>query len=153
MAAEAAREKASSGKIPSGNAHYYVKGSGEDYLLAFYTICRAEGSARQIDVAANLGVRKTSVTEAVRKLTQMGFLRAVWTNNEKEVHFTEAGRALAEKLHRRRLIVTAFLMSLGLAEKDAAAEADLWEHGVGDETADAMEAALLRADARHAPAT
>jgi Mn-dependent DtxR family transcriptional regulator len=133
--------------------HCFRKGSGEDYLLAIYTICRTEGSARQIDIAADLDVSKASVTTAVKTLTQKDLLRIVWKCNVKEVHLTELGRALAEKLYKRRLIVTAFLEFLGLSENDAEAEAHLWEHGVSDQTANAMEAVLAREDARRAPAS
>ncbi|MDR1246453.1 MAG: metal-dependent transcriptional regulator [Clostridiales Family XIII bacterium] len=124
--------------------NYHLTVSGEDYLLAIYMICRAKDSARQIDVADDMGLSKPSVARAVKNLTQIGLLRAVWDCNEKEVFLTETGRALAEKLYRRRLIVTAFLKSFGLSENDAAAEAHLWEHGVSDETANAMEAVLAR---------
>jgi Mn-dependent DtxR family transcriptional regulator len=129
----------------------YRRGSGEDYLLAIYTICRAEGSARQIDIAAQVGVSKPVVSRTVKQLTQKGLLRTVGEYSEKEVYLTEVGRALTERLYRRRRVVTAFLESLGLSKRDAAEEADLWEHGVGEETTDAMEAALARPDARHAP--
>jgi Mn-dependent DtxR family transcriptional regulator len=122
--------------------NYHIVGSGEDYLLAFYTIYRIEGSARSIDIAVQMGVSKSSVTVAVKSLTQKGFLWTVWKDHVKEVHLTDAGRALAEKLYRRRLIVTAFLEFLGLSENDAEAEAHLREHGVSEETANAMEAEL-----------
>jgi Mn-dependent DtxR family transcriptional regulator len=132
---------------------HQIKASGEDYLLAIYAICRAKGSVRQIDIAEDMGFSNPSVTRAMKKLSQKGLLLAVGNQSGKDVYLTEAGRALAERMYRRRLIVTAFLESLGLSKRDAAKEADLWEHGVGEETTDAMEAALARPESRHAPAS
>jgi Mn-dependent DtxR family transcriptional regulator len=85
----------------------------------------------------------------VKLFTQKGLVRTVERYKVKEVHLTELGRALAEKLYRRRLIVTALLESFGLSENDAAAEAHLWEHGISEATANAMEKVLARAKERH----
>jgi Mn-dependent DtxR family transcriptional regulator len=132
-----------------GVRNYRMADSGEDYLLAIYVICRAKGSARQVDVADDMGFSKPSVSRGVKNLMQIGLLRALWDCNDKELRLTKTGRALAERLYRRRLIVTSFLKSFGLSENDAEAEAHLWEHGISAETANAMEAALARAEARH----
>ncbi|MDR2295221.1 MAG: hypothetical protein LBD95_00330 [Clostridiales Family XIII bacterium] len=45
-------------------------------------------------------------------------------------------------MERRRQSPAAFLEALGLPKAAARAEAHLWEHGTGDETAAAMDAAL-----------
>jgi Mn-dependent DtxR family transcriptional regulator len=137
--------------LKENKGHCYIKGAGEDYLLAVYTIRRDEDLVRQIEIAAHMGLSKVSVTRAVKILAQEGFLQIVQEKNVKEVHLTEAGRALGEKLYRRRRVVTAFLRAFGLSEADAAAEAHRWEHGVSDETTDAMEAALARGADRTAP--
>jgi Mn-dependent DtxR family transcriptional regulator len=138
--------------LKEDKGHCYIKGAGEDYLLAVYTIRQDEDLVRQIKIAAYMDLSKVSVNRAVKILTQEGFLRIVEENNVKEVHLTEAGHALGEKLYRRRRVVTAFLRSFGLSEADAAAEAHRWEHGVSDETTDAMEAALARGADRTTPA-
>jgi Mn-dependent DtxR family transcriptional regulator len=129
--------------------NYRITSSGEDYLLAIYATCRTEGSARQVDIAVYMSANTPNVIRALNSLEKKGFVTITRIMNRKNIYFTEAGRALAEKLYRRRLIVTALLESFGLSENDAAAEAHLWEHGVSEETVNAMEAGLARAKERH----
>jgi DtxR family manganese transport transcriptional regulator len=120
--------------------------SAEDYLAAIREIREETGGpARQIDIAARMGFKQPSVTRGLRTLEQKGFVtidlrRDDRGNNNKVAYLTDAGRALAERLRRRRQNVAAFLKSLGIPEADALAEAHLWEHCVSDETTDAMEA-------------
>jgi Mn-dependent DtxR family transcriptional regulator len=129
--------------------HNFEKGySGEDYLAAIYAICRAEGSAQQINIVVFMGFRTPSITRGVNLLAQKGLVTIIRGTNRKDICLTEIGRALGEKLHRRRQTITAFLEFLGLSGYDAAAEAHLWEHRISHETVDAMESVLLRAETR-----
>jgi Mn-dependent DtxR family transcriptional regulator len=124
------------------------KRSSEDYMLAVYTICRLEGSARQVDIAVHMNANTPCVIRGLNRLAQRGLVTIIKEEvNRKECRLTETGRVLGKKLDRRRSVITTFLESLGLSENDAAKEAHLWEHGISDETTDAMEAALLRAKA------
>jgi Mn-dependent DtxR family transcriptional regulator len=116
--------------------------STEDYLLTVREICEeTDGSAQQIEIAAYMGFTAQSVIRGLRMLTREGLVTIEQDCTGKFVYLTEKGRALAKKLCLRRRIVTAYLEFLGLSDADARKEAHLWEHGISDETAAAMEAA------------
>lgn len=40
----------------------------EDYLKAIFKICKRQGYVRKVDIAAELGVAKPTVTRAIRQL-------------------------------------------------------------------------------------
>jgi Mn-dependent DtxR family transcriptional regulator len=126
------------------NTSRFFKGaSSEDYLAMVYEVCRETGgSAQQVEITARMGFSKPSVMRGLRVLAQRALVTIERSGVNNTVYLTDEGRASAKKLHRRRRIAAAFLASLGLPETKAAAEAHLWEHGISDETADAMEAAL-----------
>ena len=48
--------------------------SGEDYLEAIGHLCHKNGAAQVSDIAQMLGVKKPSVTAAMRKLADMGLI-------------------------------------------------------------------------------
>ncbi|MDR2295216.1 MAG: hypothetical protein LBD95_00305 [Clostridiales Family XIII bacterium] len=122
---------------------FFKGGSTEDYLAMVRDVCEeCGGVAQQAEVAARMGFSKPSITRAMRVLEQK---KLVWRERDggnQYAHLTETGRALAERLRRRRRSTAAFLEDLGLSAADALAEAHLWEHGISDETAAAMDAAL-----------
>ncbi|MDR1574342.1 MAG: hypothetical protein LBS24_08540 [Clostridiales Family XIII bacterium] len=120
---------------------FFKGGASEDCLMTVYEACKETGgSAQQVEIAARMGFSKPSVVRGLRILAQKGFVTIVSDVNSKCVYLTGEGRALAEKL-------------LGLSEVDAATEARLWEHGVSDETASAMEAARIARKRRVPSAT
>jgi Mn-dependent DtxR family transcriptional regulator len=134
------KEKAAHGH--DGRNASGLTSSLEDYLTAVF-VCsfNGRGQTRNMDIADFLGRNKTSVTKGMYTLARLGLVRMGADGYRKFLFLTPKGRALAGKLHGRRLAVAAFLESLGLSESAAAAEADLWEHGISYETADAMKKA------------
>lgn len=52
--------------------------------------------------------------------------------------FTENGRALAEKVYRKHVLLTEFIMHLGVDEETASADACRIEHVISDKTFEAM---------------
>jgi Mn-dependent DtxR family transcriptional regulator len=135
-------------------SRFFKNGSSEDYLTAVCEICEETGgAARQIEIAAHMGVTGASTIRGLNVLVKKNLVTIERDGNSKYARLTAEGRAQAKKILRRRRIAAAFLASLGLSESAALAEAHLWQHGVSDETADAMEAALnARENAPGAPA-
>ena len=50
------------------------------------------------------------------------------------IDFTDEGRRIAEKVYNRHQILTAFLISIGVSEKQAEEDACRIEHIISDET-------------------
>ena len=115
--------------------------SGEMYLETILVLSRRQSAVRSIDVAEEMGFSKPSVSRAVNKLKDGGFLTVA---GDGALTLTEKGRAVAEKIYERHTVLTALLMALGVDEANAAADACKMEHDISDETFAAMKKHLKK---------
>lgn len=95
--------------------------SGQNYLQTIYLLQRERGSVRSVDVARALSFSKPSVSRAMGKLKEEGFLEDL--PGTKLVLTTE-GNKIAKALVDRQETITQFLMmtadvDLETAEEDA----------------------------------
>ncbi len=109
--------------------------SGEDYLETILMLCKQYGSARSVDIAAHLGVSKPSVSFAMKKLRENGY---ILMGDDSRITLTEAGEAIACRVLERHDILCAMLMRLGVSEETARADACKIEHDLSDETFEAI---------------
>ena len=70
----------------------------EDYLEAILMIKQQHGYVRCVDVAEQLGVKKPSVSRAVKELTKSGHLVK---NADGTLSLTELGLQLAEQIYEK----------------------------------------------------
>ena len=105
--------------------------SMEDYLEAILMLTERKGYARAVDVAAELGYTKASVSIAMKKLRAGGY---VTTGADGSLALTEAGRAIAKNILRRHRLLTEFFVRLGVSRETAAADACRVEHDLSEET-------------------
>ena len=108
-----------------------IKRSAEDYLEMVLMLTQQKGYARSIDVAAELNVTKPSVSHAVKRLRENGYLQM---DADGSLHLTEQGLAVADRMYQRHQLLTRFLMALGVGETIARAGACKIEHGLSDES-------------------
>ncbi|MBR1780232.1 MAG: metal-dependent transcriptional regulator [Oscillospiraceae bacterium] len=104
-----------------------VHKSGEDYLEAILMIQNQKGVCRSIDVVHHLGVSKPSVSVAMSNLREDGMIT---TDEDGFLHFTDAGRALAESVYARHCLLTEFLTFIGVDEAVAKEDACKIEHDI-----------------------
>ena len=71
--------------------------SGEDYLEMILMLQKKKGYARSIDVAAALGVTKPSVSVAMKKLRENGY---ILMDGDNLLSLTPAGEAIADRIYR-----------------------------------------------------
>ena len=109
--------------------------SGEDYLEAILMLCREHGAARSVDIAAHLGVTKPSVSFAMKKLRENGY---ILMGDDNRITLTEAGEAIAARVWERHTLLISMLMKLGVSEETARVDACKIEHDLSDETFDAI---------------
>ena len=75
--------------------------SAEDYLEAILMLCKQHGSARSVDIAARLGVSKPSVSFAMKKLRENGY---ILMGDDNRITLTALGSSIANRmLERHRL--------------------------------------------------
>ena len=110
--------------------------SAEDYLEAILILSEQHGSARPVDIATHLGVSKPSVSFAMKRLRENGYVDGKVGGS---VTLTEAGEAIARRILERHRLLTLFLMRLGVSEETARADACKLEHDLSDETFAAIQ--------------
>jgi len=113
--------------------------SGEDYLEAILTLRRRNGQVRSVEVAAELGYSKPSVSIAMKKLREQGYVRM---DESGLLSLTEEGEAVAQGVFERHTTLKKALMLLGVSEEDAAEEACKLEHAISDSTLEKIKAFL-----------
>lgn len=105
--------------------------SAEMYIETIYSLSLESKFVRSIDVAQSLGYSKPSVSRAVSRLKQDGYLLM---DKDGFLTLTDAGNAVARKIFERHTVLSGLLVSLGVDEKIAAQDACRIEHVISDES-------------------
>ena len=109
--------------------------SAEDYLETILMLCEKNGSARSVDIAAHLNVTKPSVSFAMKRLRENGY---ILMGADSHITLTPSGEASAKRILERHTLLTEFLTRLGVNEETARTDACKIEHDLSDETFDAI---------------
>ncbi len=105
--------------------------SSEDYLETILKLHRKTGAVRSIDIVNELGYSKPSVSVAMKKLREGGYIQV---NEDGFISLTESGEDVANRVYTRHQLLTRFLVSLGVSEEVAAEDACRIEHDISAET-------------------
>jgi len=109
--------------------------SSEDYLEMMLMLKEKKGYIRSVDIAAELGVTKPSVSYATKRLRENGYIAM---NADGLIELTDAGMTIAKKIYRRHKVIASFLMSIGVEEKVAYEDACKIEHDISPRTFQAL---------------
>lgn len=115
--------------------------SAEDYLEAILRLKESKGYARSVDIALMLGVTKPSVSFAMKKLRENGFIHM---DEDNLITLTEAGQEIALRVYDRHKTIMSFLMSIGVSEETAREDACKIEHDISEESFAALRRQLLK---------
>ncbi|MEX6508175.1 manganese-binding transcriptional regulator MntR [Jiella sp. M17.18] len=107
----------------------------EDYVELIADLIEDGNEARQVDIAARLGVSQPTVAKMLARLTAEGL---VSRRPYRGVFLTEAGRKVAYECRERHQTVESFLRWLGVSPETARIDAEGLEHHVSTETLDAF---------------
>ncbi|MDE7132438.1 MAG: metal-dependent transcriptional regulator [Lachnospiraceae bacterium] len=105
--------------------------SAEDYLETILILKERSGQVRSIDIATEMNYSKPSISVAMKKLRENGYIQV---NKDGYITLTDTGYAIASDIYDRHKVLTAFFVSLGVNEKTAAADACRIEHDLSPET-------------------
>ena len=105
--------------------------SAEDYLEQILVLLEEKGYARSTDIAESLGVTKPSVSVAMKKLRENGYI-----SMEKGglISLTDKGYAIARRIYDRHKSLTKYLVQLGVPEEIAREDACKIEHDLSEES-------------------
>ncbi len=108
-----------------------IQESGENYLETILILKKRNGSVRAIDIANELNFSKPSVSKAMSVLKEAGHVKVDRLN---QILLTDTGLKLAEKVYEKHLVLTDYLISIGVSEETAAKDACKMEHVISEES-------------------
>lgn len=101
--------------------------SGENYLETILILSRKGISVRSVDIANELSFSKPSVSRAMGILKNNGFIDV---DKNGYITLTQSGNEIAERIYERHLVLTKWLVDIGVDEKTAAEDACKLEHDI-----------------------
>lgn len=115
--------------------------SAEDYLEAILILRERQGAVRSIDVVRQLELTKPSVSVAMKRFRENGYIEM---DADGFITLLPPGEEIAQRIYNRHKLLTKFLVALGVSEETAAADACKMEHDLSDETFEKIKAHAQR---------
>ena len=110
--------------------------SSENYLETILILSKSRPVVRSVDIAEELGFKKSSVSVAMKNLRER---EHITVTKEGIIYLTQTGRESAEMIYERHELFTKWLTSLGVDEKIAAQDACKIEHVLSRESFEAIK--------------
>ena len=105
--------------------------SAENYLETILILSKKKPVVRSVDIADELGFKKSSVSVAMKRIRENGF---VTLDEHGNLILTGSGLSIALKIYERHLVISQFLISIGVDEAIAKKDACRMEHVISDES-------------------
>ena len=122
----------------------HVNESAENYLETILILGKKHPSVRSVDIAEELGFKKSSVSVAMKNLREKGH---IVVSKEGFITLTDSGRAIAEMIYERHEFLSAWLTRLGVDPETAAEDACRIEHVISAESFEAIKRHIRKARA------
>ena len=114
----------------------HVNESAENYLETILVLSTSHPVVRSVDIAEELGFKKSSVSVAMKNLRQK---EHIVMSKEGYITLTESGQEIAEMIFERHELLTNWLVRLGVDDKIAAEDACRIEHVICKESFEAIK--------------
>jgi Mn-dependent DtxR family transcriptional regulator len=105
--------------------------SAENYLETIYVLGQAGNRVRSIDIVNELGFSKPSVSVAMKNLREKSLIEI---DNDGLIMLTEEGRLIAESMYERHMLISDWLMFLGVDRTTAIYDACRMEHAMSQQS-------------------
>ena len=105
--------------------------SAENYLETIYILGKQGSGVHAIDIAGELGFSKPSVSIAMKRLRENGYITI---DEFQHISLTPSGLAIAERVYERHDLLRRLLMRLGVSEEVASNDACRIEHVLSEES-------------------
>lgn len=110
--------------------------SAENYLETILVLSKSRPVVRSVDIATELGFKKSSVSVAMKKLRQN---EHITVSPEGYIYLTDSGREIAEMIYERHKLLSSWLTALGVDKEIAAEDACRIEHVISKESFEAIK--------------
>lgn len=114
----------------------HVNESAENYLETILMLSKTRPVVRSVDIAEELGFKKSSVSVAMKNLREK---EHITVTKEGFIYLTGTGREIAEMIFERHELITNWLVNLGVDEKIASEDACRVEHVLSPESFEAIK--------------
>ena len=108
-----------------------IRESAEDYLESILMLRERHGQVRSIDIVNQLGYSKPSVSIAMKKLRENGYISMA---EDGLITLTDSGLEIASQVYQRHRVITELFVLLGVERETAAEDACRVEHDLSPET-------------------
>ena len=115
---------------------FTVNESAENYLETIYTLSKKLPTVRSVDVANELGFKKSSVSVAMKNLREK---KHITVSEEGHLQLTASGMEIAQMIHERHELLSIWLTRLGVPEESASEDACKLEHVLSAESFEAIK--------------
>lgn len=105
--------------------------SAEDYLETILVLKQRLGMVRSIDIVRELGFAKPSVSVAMKRLRENGYIEM---DANGYITLLPPGMEIAQSIYTRHQVLTRFLEYLGVSKENAEADACKIEHDISSES-------------------
>ena len=114
----------------------HINESAENYLETILMLSKKLPVVRSVDIANELGFKKSSVSIAMKNLRENNHITVT---DAGFIYLTESGKSIADMIYERHEFLTSWLVSLGVPEEIASEDACKMEHVVSKESFEAIK--------------
>jgi Mn-dependent DtxR family transcriptional regulator len=105
--------------------------SAENYLETICILSRGGSPVRSVDIAGALEYTKPSVSVAMKNLRAAGHIAV---DDDGYITLTASGRKIAEKMYERHILLSDWLIALGVDGETAVNDACRIEHVISEQS-------------------
>lgn len=110
--------------------------SGQDYLETILILSKKINNVRSIDVANDMNVTKQSAHRAIKNLKENNLINI---DSNGYITLTDIGIKIATNIYDRHVVISKFLVSIGVPEDVALADACKLEHDLSEISFEALK--------------
>ena len=111
----------------------------ENYLETILILGQKGGKVRSVDISNELDYTKPSVSVAMKKLRTEGHIEI----ENGLISLTDSGRKIAESMYERHVVISDWLIFLGVDKQTAVEDACRMEHVISEQSFAAIKKHVL----------
>ena len=113
-----------------------INESAENYLETILMLSKKLPVVRSIDIANELGFKKSSVSIAMKHLREK---HHIIVSDAGFISLTESGKQIADMIFERHEVISSWLISMGVSQETALEDACKMEHVISQESFEAIK--------------
>ncbi len=118
-----------------------INESAENYLETILMLSKKLPVVRSVDIANELGFKKSSVSIAMKNLREN---HHITVSDAGFIFLTDSGRKIAEMIYERHEVISNWFISIGVSRETALEDACKVEHALSQETFEAIKKYLMK---------